>query len=136
MTVPRINAKTGPAGMSVDEQSSPPPTPVRAQLLATEHWSLLVNAIVAGTLGALIGDAAAGDPLTTSLAGIVAGVTYLTLIFEAARRSFAQPPLVARFPTPDQGPTHLTGSRTCSSPGHARDGALSKTPSTGWQGWP
>ena len=63
----------------------------------------IVNAIVAGTLGALIGDAAAGDPLTTSLAGIVAGVTYLTLIFEAARRSFAEPPLVARFPSDHRG---------------------------------
>ncbi len=239
MTVPRhINARGGPVGLPVDEHSSPAPTPVRAQLLATEHWSLLaargmtwsevmsritihltissaalvvlalvtqatgfgvafhvlaiglttvilalgtltgvrvhnasredaaivlgmnrlraayvridpgvaeylvtsqyddqaglmatytmgmrrstishvvgstsmfiniVNAIVAGTLGALIGDAATGDPLTTSLAGVVAGVTYLTLIFEGARRSFAQPPLAARFPTRNQeGPT-------------------------------
>jgi hypothetical protein len=235
MNVPRhINTRTGPANMSVDELTSPSPTPVRAQLLATEHWSLLaargmtwsevmsritihltissaalvvlalvtqatgfgvafhvlaiglatailalgtltgirvhnasredaaivlgmnrlraayvridpgiaeylvtsqyddqagliatytmgmrrstishvigstsmfiniVNAIVAGTLGALIGDAAAGGPLTTSLAGIIAGLTYLTLIIEAARRSFAQPPLTARFPTHNQ----------------------------------
>ena len=36
MTVPRhINAREAPAGMPVDEQSSPSP------LLATEHWSLL-----------------------------------------------------------------------------------------------
>ena len=68
---------------------------------STSMFINIVNAIVAGTLGALFADAAAtGDPVATSLAGIVAGVTYLAIIVEVARRSFAQPPLDARFPTP------------------------------------
>ena len=44
---------------------------------STSMFINIVNAIVAGTLGALIADAAAGDPVATSLAGIVAGVAYL-----------------------------------------------------------
>ncbi len=66
---------------------------------STSMFINIVNAIVAGTLGALIADAAGGDAVATSLAGIVAGVAYLAMVVEAARRSFAQPPLRARFPT-------------------------------------
>jgi len=69
---------------------------------STSMFINIVNAIVAGALGALIGDAAAGDPLVASLAGIAVGLIYLAIIVEAARRSFAQPPLDARFPTPNQ----------------------------------
>ena len=60
----------------------------------------IVNAIVAGALGALIADAALGEAWATALAGLVAGVAYLALVMEAARRSFARPPLDAHFPTP------------------------------------
>ena len=59
---------------------------------STSMFINIVNAIVAGTLGALIADAAGGDAVATSLAGIVAGVAYLAMVVEAARRSFAQPP--------------------------------------------
>src|SRR4051794_14768895 len=67
---------------------------------STSMFINIVNAIVAGTLGALIADAASGDPVATSLGGIVAGTAYLAMTVEVARRSFAQPPLDARFPTP------------------------------------
>jgi hypothetical protein len=67
---------------------------------STSMFINTVNAIVAGTLGALIADAASGDPVATSLGGIVAGTAYLAMTVEVARRSFAQPPLDARFPTP------------------------------------
>ena len=70
---------------------------------STSMFINIVNAIVAGTLGALIGDAAVGDPVATSLFGIVAGVAYLATIVELARRSFAQLPMDARFPTPGHG---------------------------------
>jgi hypothetical protein len=66
---------------------------------STSMFINIVNAIVAGILGALITDAATGDALATSVAGIVAGLAYLAMIVEAARRSFAQPPLDSRFPT-------------------------------------
>ena len=67
---------------------------------STSMFINIVNAIVAGTLGALIADAAAGDPLTTTLAGLVAGVGYLAMIFEVARRSFAAMPLDATLSDP------------------------------------
>ena len=66
---------------------------------STSMFINIVNAMVAGTLGALIADAASGRPLTTALAGIVAGVTYLATIIEAARRSFATMPIDPRFPS-------------------------------------
>ncbi len=75
-------------------------SPVSHVVGSTSMFINIVNAIVAGTLGALIADAAAGDAVTTSLAGIVAGVAYLATVVEAARRSFAELPLDARFPTP------------------------------------
>ena len=59
----------------------------------------IVNAMVAGTLGALIADAATGDAVATCLAGTLAGLGYLTMVVDLARRSFAQPPLEARFPS-------------------------------------
>jgi hypothetical protein len=77
-------------------------------IASTSMFINIVNAIVAGTLGALIGEAASGDAATTSVAGFVAGLAYLTLVVEAARRSFAVLPLDARFPTPttEQGAHH------------------------------
>ena len=80
---------------------------------STSMFINIVNAIVAGTLGALIADAAAGDPLTTTLAGLVAGVGYLAMIFEVARRSFALMPLEPRFPTPgvEGSPRNEPGGR-------------------------
>ncbi len=60
----------------------------------------IVNAIVAGALGALIADAAWCEAWATALAGLVAGVAFLALVVEMSRRSFSRPPLETRFPTP------------------------------------
>jgi hypothetical protein len=73
----------------------------------TSMFIHVVNAIMAGALGALVADAAVGDTLATSVAGVVAGVGYLSIILGAARRSFAQLPLEARFPTPEDRATGL-----------------------------
>lgn len=67
---------------------------------STSMFINIVNAMVAGALGALVAGAAGGDAPAISVAGIVVGLAYLTIIVETARRSFAQPPLEARFPTP------------------------------------
>jgi hypothetical protein len=68
---------------------------------STSMFINIVNAIVAGTLGALVADTAAGGAVAVTLAGSVAGLGYLALVVDMARRSFAQPALAARFPTPD-----------------------------------
>ena len=80
---------------------------------STSMFINIVNAIVAGTLGALIAHAAASDPMITSLAGLAAGVGYLAMIFEVARRSFALMPLEPRFPTPgvEGSPRNEPGGR-------------------------
>jgi hypothetical protein len=65
----------------------------------TSMFIHIVNAIMAGALGALIAHAAVGDAVVPSVAGVVAGVGYLSIVLEGARRSFAQLPLEARFPT-------------------------------------
>ncbi len=67
---------------------------------STSMFINILNAMVAGSLGALIADAAAGDPAVTSLVGTGAGVAYLMTVVESARRSFSQPPMDSRFPTP------------------------------------
>ena len=93
---------------------------VRAQLLATEHWSLLatrgsqvvgstalflvvVNSIVAGTLGALVANAAGAPVALVSVLGPAAGLGYLGLMLEIARRSVGSGPTEIHFPTPDGG---------------------------------
>jgi hypothetical protein len=68
---------------------------------STSMFIHIINAMVAGTLGALIADAAAGNTLATAVAGIVAGVAYLAIVVAAAQRSFGRAPMEARFPTPE-----------------------------------
>jgi hypothetical protein len=67
---------------------------------STSTFIHIVNAIIAGALGALIADAAVGEVWATAPIGLVAGVAFLALVTEAARRSFARPPMDSRFPTP------------------------------------
>jgi hypothetical protein len=69
---------------------------------STSMFINILNAMVAGTLGALIADATTDDPLATSVAGVLTGVAFLTILVEAARKSFSQSPMEARFPTPVQ----------------------------------
>jgi hypothetical protein len=67
---------------------------------STSMFINIVNAIVAGTLGALIADASTSDLVATALTGVVTGVGYLAVIIEVERRAFAIIPLDPRFPTP------------------------------------
>ena len=69
---------------------------------STSMFIHIINAMVAGTLGALVADAAAGHALVTALAGAVTGVAYLAVVVWAAGRSFDRPVLDARFPTERQ----------------------------------
>jgi hypothetical protein len=77
-----------------------PRSTVSHVLGSTSMFIHIVNAIVAGALGSLIADAFLGEAWVTAMAGLVAGMAYLVLVVEAARRSFARPPIDARFPTP------------------------------------
>ena len=70
---------------------------------STSMFMNIVNAMVAGALGALIADAATGDALATCLAGTVAGLGYLATVVDMARRSFAELPLEPRFPSGSHG---------------------------------
>ncbi|MEO6712263.1 MAG: hypothetical protein ABIM89_02405 [Mycobacteriales bacterium] len=65
---------------------------------STNFFMSVVNALVAGTLGALIANAAGADTAVVSVVGVAAGVAYLVALLEVARRSFSQPPNV-RFPS-------------------------------------
>ena len=85
---------------------------------STSMFINIVNAIVAGTLGALIADAAAGDPVATSLAGIVAGVTYLALDRRGGAK-VVRPTAAGCTVSDPQCGTHGRAPRLG---GHARDG--------------
>ena len=60
----------------------------------------VVNSIVAGTLGALVTNAAGGPVAAVTLVGVAAGLAYLGVMMEIGRRSFGAGPPEARFPTP------------------------------------
>ena len=58
----------------------------------------IVNTTVAGTLGALIADAAGAGPAPVAVIGTIGGLAFLAATMEVARRSFGGPPVDARFP--------------------------------------
>jgi hypothetical protein len=68
---------------------------------STTMFLNIVNTMVAGTLGALVSDAAGARPTVVVIVGTVSGLSYLAATFEAARRTFARPPIDARFPSPE-----------------------------------
>jgi hypothetical protein len=87
---------------------------VRAQILATEHWSLLatrnvlastamfitvVNAIVAGALASLIALAADAPAWLIAVIGAVTGLAYVSTVIAMGRRSFSPDRLYNRFPS-------------------------------------
>ncbi len=71
---------------------------------STTMFLNVTNAIVAGTLGALIADAAGGGPVAVSVSGALAGFGYLGVMMEIGRRSFGQSPDDTRFPTATDRP--------------------------------
>jgi len=66
---------------------------------STSMFMAIVNTIVAGTLGALIADAAGTGPAVVAVIGAVTGLAYLGVTLAVARRSFGRPFIEARFPS-------------------------------------
>lgn len=63
----------------------------------------VVNSIVAGSLGAVIANAAGASPGLIAVVGTAAGLGHMGLAVYVAQRTFATPKLPARFPTaPDE----------------------------------
>jgi hypothetical protein len=67
---------------------------------STSMFMMIVNTMVAGTLGALIADASGAAPTAVAVIGTVTGLTYLAATLEVARRSFGRPLAEARCPSP------------------------------------
>lgn len=72
-------------------------------LAGTNVFVTAVNTIVAGTLGALIAAAAGGKAVLVTAVGVVAGLAYLAVMLNLARRSFQKPPLPSLFPSHAEG---------------------------------
>lgn len=66
---------------------------------STSMFMNITNTIVAGTLGALIADAAGGGTVAVSISGAALALAYLGAAMEIARRSFGRTRTDARFPT-------------------------------------
>lgn len=67
---------------------------------STAFFLMVVNGIVAGTLGALIADLAGAGTAAVSVVGSASGVVYVAVHMAIARRVFAGPSDDERFPTP------------------------------------
>jgi hypothetical protein len=67
---------------------------------STTMFVNIVNAMVAGTLGALISDAAGGRLTVVIVVGAISGLSYLAATIEAARRTLSRPRIDVRFPSP------------------------------------
>jgi hypothetical protein len=67
---------------------------------STSIFLTVVNAIVAGTLGALVADAAGATSLVVVVAGVLCGAGYVAGQLVIGQRSFATPRQESRFPTP------------------------------------
>jgi len=66
---------------------------------STSMFMHITNAIVAGTLGALIADASGGEPAAVAVTGSIVGLAYLGATLELGRRTFGRQRTDARFPT-------------------------------------
>jgi hypothetical protein len=70
------------------------------RLGSTTMFLNIINTMVAGTLGALISNAAGAEPAVVVIVGTISGVAYLAATLEAARRIFATPSIDSHFPSP------------------------------------
>lgn len=68
---------------------------------STSFFLMVVNAIVAGTLGALVASAVGASTTAVAVTGVVVGLVYALGHMEIGRRVFADPNLDVRFPHPD-----------------------------------
>jgi hypothetical protein len=68
---------------------------------STSFFLMVVNTIVAGTLGALIASAVGASTTAVVVTGVVVGLAHALGHMEIGRRVFAAPNLDVRFPRPD-----------------------------------
>jgi len=68
---------------------------------STAFFLMVVNGIVAGTLGALVADIVGGATAVVAVVGTLSGVGYVAVHLAIERRVFAGPNDDERFPTPD-----------------------------------
>ena len=80
-----------------------PRTTVSQVVGSTSLFMVVVNSIVAGTLGALVANAAGAPVALVSVLGAAAGLGYLGAMLEISRRSVGNGPTDVRFPTPGDG---------------------------------
>jgi hypothetical protein len=73
--------------------------PVSHIVGSTNMFMNAVNAIVAGTLGALVRNAAGAGPVAVAVVGRVSGLAFLAAMLEIGRRTFAQPQIKPNFPS-------------------------------------
>lgn len=66
---------------------------------STSMFINIVNAMTAGTLGALVSASAGGSSLVVTVCGVVSGLLYLLAAVEVGRRSFSQLAIPSRFPS-------------------------------------
>jgi len=69
-------------------------------LASTAMFMNVVNAMVAGTLGALITSSAGGSVAWVVVLGALAGLAYLAAMLDVGRRAFKELSMRPRFPTP------------------------------------
>lgn len=67
---------------------------------STNMYMHIVNALVAGTLGALISNIIGGAKVITAIVGLLAGLFCLLCWLELGRRSFRDDKTAANFPSP------------------------------------
>jgi hypothetical protein len=77
--------------------------PVASHALgSTTMFMNIVNTTVAGSLGALIANAAGALPVVIVIVGLISALAYLTATIQAGRRIFTGPAIEARFPSPPE----------------------------------
>jgi len=76
--------------------------PMLAHIIgSTTFFVIVINTLVAGTLGALVGALVRAPTWGTVLCGVVAGLVWFGLQVEVTRRMFGRPFDDVRFPSPD-----------------------------------
>lgn len=91
------------AGLSRTYAMGYPRTTLSQVVGSTSLFMVVVNSIVAGTLGALVANAAGAPVVLVSVLGAVAGFGYLAAMLEIGRRSVDSGLTEVRFPTPEGG---------------------------------
>jgi hypothetical protein len=89
-----------PAGLRATYLMGTPRSTLSHVVASTGMFINVVNALVAGTLGALVAAAAGAPPWLIALIGTASGLGYLSAAVEIFRRMFSGSRIHSRFPTP------------------------------------